>query len=119
MIVAMVMPEMGLDEVPMMPTMREETVTKKKPKRTIRTDIKSEPGNGPCGKPGRIARMMTIASDPKMTGPMLMSRSVRLTATAFARSPKLLSDSRKAETIVGIVLMSVMTPAQATAPAPM
>ena len=36
-----------------------------------------------------------------------------------ARSPNLLTDSRNAETIVGIVLISVMTPAQATAPAPM
>ena len=32
--VAMVMPEIGFDDAPMMPTMRDDTVTKKKPKTT-------------------------------------------------------------------------------------
>ena len=35
--VAIVMPEIGFDDEPMMPTMRPTTVTKKKPKTTIRT----------------------------------------------------------------------------------
>ncbi len=118
--VAIVMPEIGFEDVPMMPTMREDTVTKKNPKTTIRSDIRSEPGNGPCGKPGRNARMRTIASAPTTTMPMPMSRSVRLVeAWALLRSVRLFSDSRKAAMIVGIVLMRVITPAQATAPAPM
>ena len=41
--VAIVMPEMGLDDEPMMPTMREATVTKKKPKTTISTPSSSLP----------------------------------------------------------------------------
>src|SRR5208283_6133966 len=36
--VAMVMPEMGLAELPMRPTMRELTVTKRNPKKTMRMD---------------------------------------------------------------------------------
>ena len=36
--VAMVMPETGLAEEPMRPTIRELTVTKRKPKKTISTD---------------------------------------------------------------------------------
>ena len=35
--VAIVIPEMGFDDVPMSPVIRDETVTKKKPKTTIRT----------------------------------------------------------------------------------
>src|SRR5229473_4230414 len=35
--VAMAMPEIGLAEVPIRPTMREETVTKRKPKTTTKT----------------------------------------------------------------------------------
>ena len=118
--VAIVIPEIGLEEVPMMPTIREETVTKKNPKMTIRSDMRREPGNGPCGKPGRIASTSTIASDPITTIPMPRSLSVRLTPSAGPTPPrKLLTDSRNAEMIVGRVLMSVITPAQATAPAPM
>ena len=104
----------------MIPTIREETVTKKKPKTTMSSDMRREPGNGPCGKPGRTASTRTIASDPMMTTPIPRSRSVRLTPAASPTPPrKLLTDSRKAETMVGSVLMSVITPAQATAPAPM
>ena len=58
-------------------------------------------------------------SDPKTTMPMPRSRSVRTAADFSPPLPKLLTDSRNAETIVGSVLTRVMTPAQATAPAPM
>ena len=40
--VAMVIPEMGLDDDPIKPVMREETVAKKKPK-MIRTDTSTLP----------------------------------------------------------------------------
>ena len=43
----MVMPEMGFDELPMMPTMRLATVTKKKPKTTMSSDSRSELGELP------------------------------------------------------------------------
>ncbi len=58
-------------------------------------------------------------TDPTTTIPMPRSRSVRLTLLAPAPAPNDLTDSLNADTIVGSVLMSVMTPAQATAPAPM
>ena len=58
--VAMVMPEIGFDELPMMPTMRDDTVTKKKPKTTMSTAMNSEPGNVP-GRLGRSAMMATSA----------------------------------------------------------
>ena len=67
----------------MMPTMREETVTKKKPKTTTSRPIRSEPGNGPCGKPGRTVMSSASTSDPKTTRPMPRSRSVR-TAAVFS-----------------------------------
>jgi hypothetical protein len=35
--------------VPMMPTMREETVTKKNPKTMTSSPIRSDPGNSPWG----------------------------------------------------------------------
>ena len=40
---AIVMPEIGFDEVPIRPVMRDETVTKKKPKTMIRSDARTLP----------------------------------------------------------------------------
>jgi len=68
---------------------------------------------------GSNAQFTGIASEPKITTPIPMSCSVRFADDPPRRSPKLFMDSLKAETIDGIVLMRVMTPAQATAPAPM
>src|SRR6185295_3975718 len=51
--VAIVMPEMGLDEVPISPVMRDETVAKKKPKIRIRTAASGLPG---VGRPGLATR---------------------------------------------------------------
>ena len=45
--VEFVMHAVGLDEVPMMPTIREETVTKKNPKTTMSSDISRDCGKGP------------------------------------------------------------------------
>ena len=47
--VAMVMPEIGLDEEPISPTIRDETVTKKKPKMTTRIDATKLPCVGSRG----------------------------------------------------------------------
>src|SRR5512139_4044379 len=43
--VAIVIPEIGFDDEPISPTMREETATKKKPNTTIRTLTRSDHGN--------------------------------------------------------------------------
>src|SRR4051812_11940226 len=114
--VAMVMPEIGFDELPMMPTMRDETVTKKKPKTTMRIAMNKEPGNVP-GRFGRSAMMRTSAMAPTSTNESGRSRSVRLRVAAPAAPPRRSRiESRNDEMIVGSDLMSVMTPAQQTAP---
>ena len=62
--VAIVMPEIGLDELPMSPVMRDDTVTKKKPKITIRTAATKFH----CiGMPGVTARNSASSSDPTST----------------------------------------------------
>ena len=72
--VAIVMPEIGFDDEPMRPVMRDETVAKKKPKRTMRIDTRMLP----CvGSPGVTARKMARASEPTSTTIIGMSRSVR------------------------------------------
>ena len=114
------MPETGFDDVPMMPTMRDETVTKKKPKITTRMPISSfepKPLPGSCG----ISAMTpTRMSEPKITQVIGRSCSVRATGPPLPFfSRRLLKLSRKAAAIVGRVLISVMRPAAATAPAPM
>ena len=85
--VAIVMPEIGFDEVPMMPTMREDTVTKKNPKTTTSRPIRSEPGNGPCGKPGRTVMSSASTSEPTTHDPhaevaLGAHRALRLAALA-------------------------------------
>src|SRR3954469_20919302 len=47
--VAMVMPLTGFEEVPMSPTMRDDTVTKKKPKTMMRTARRTRPPKVPGG----------------------------------------------------------------------
>src|SRR5215468_7309989 len=72
------MPEIGFDDVPIMPTMRELTVTKKKPKTTTNSPISSLPRiPPPLGSWGRTATMRTSASEPRITYVIGMSRSVR------------------------------------------
>ena len=114
---AMVIPEMGLDEVPMMPTMRLDTVTKKNPKATISTPNRSfEPRPLP-GMNGKSATMRTSAAEPPITTDRGRSFSVRRGSTLTP--PRMLPIAPlKAWTMVGSVLMSVMKPPAATAPAP-
>ena len=118
--VAIVMPEIGFDEVPMMPTMRDETVTKKKPKTTTRRPISERAGEGPCGKlrQNRDEDREDDRADDDDADAQIVARCASSLARRAARAERF-TDSRNAETIVGSVLMSVMTPAQATAPAPM
>ena len=71
--------------------------------------------------------MATITRDPRTTARMGMSRSirlVRLAGPAALDSPApsartSFNPARRAEMIVGIVRSSVISPAAATAPAPM
>jgi hypothetical protein len=97
--VAIVMPEIGFDDDPIKPVMRDETVAKKKPNRTTRTETRTLP----CvGRPGMTARKMASSSEPPSTIDIGMSRSVRDCAPPAA-VPKPFSPSRADPMIVGSV----------------
>ena len=113
--VAIVIPEMGFDDVPIRPTMRDDTVTKKKPKTIVSTAARKLP----CvGIPGATARKIASSRLPTRTTSSGMSRSVRACVTAPPFAPRSFMLSRNDETIVGIVRASVISPAASTAPAP-
>src|SRR5688572_27512092 len=78
--VAIVMPEIGFDDDPIRPTMREETATKKKPKIRMSTPVRRLAGNPPVGRFGRNAITRTRITDPIATQEIGMSRSVLGTA---------------------------------------
>ena len=79
--VAIVMPEIGFDEVPISPVMRDDTVAKKNPKIRIRTAARALP----CvGRRGVTVRNTASSSDPPRTTVIGMSRSVRSRAGATA-----------------------------------
>ena len=80
--VAIVMPETGFDEEPMSPTMREETVTKKNPKMTTRTEA-SDVALRRQSRARRRGRSRAAACPPSTTV-IGMSRSVRDPAGAAA-----------------------------------
>ena len=112
----MVIPEMGFDDVPMRPVMRDETVTKKKPKMTMSSAARKLP----CvGMRGATARKIASSSDPTEHDDQ---RDVPLGAELCAAPPrpalKSFMLSRNDEMIVGIVRASVMRPDASTAPAP-
>ncbi len=122
--VAMVMPETGEADEPTMPTMRAETVTKRNPKTTMSSAAAAlargptyAPGTGLNWRKRNISRMRT-ALPPKTT---MGGRSCSVRSGSAAAS--LLVPLRKpcvsALKIVGSVRMRVMSPAAATAPAPM
>ena len=97
--------------------MRDETVTKKKPKTMMRIDARKLPCVGILGA---TARKIASSSEPPSTTVIGMSRSVR--SRAARRPCRRRSPSRcrgTTTTIVGIVRASVMSPAASTAPAPM
>src|SRR6266436_2275954 len=76
MIVAIVMPLIGLLVVPMIPTIRDETVTKKKPKKMISTASRRLLGK--CvGRPGMKEIASARKSEPIATTLIGMSLSVR------------------------------------------
>ena len=113
--VAIVIPEIGFDEDPMRPVMREDTVEKKNAKTTISSAARMLPRSGMFGA---TARKSASSSDPISTTLIGISRSVRSPEAPLA-APNPFSPSSADRTIVGIVRASVMSPPASTAPAPM
>src|SRR6266511_3207868 len=72
--VAIVIPEIGLDEVPINPVIRDDTVTKRNPKMITRTAARKLPCVGIFGA---TARKTASSSDPPRTNIVGISRSVR------------------------------------------
>ena len=120
----MVMPLMGFEEFPMRPLMREATVTKRNPN-TITNSAATKLANAPVCAPGIGLNLSSaqiiarITMEPTITTRIERSRSVRratgrsacLARISFIPAPS-------AAKIVGIVLISVISPDAATAPAP-
>ncbi len=115
---ATVMPEMGLDDEPISPVRREETVTKRKPK----TMMRMAPRRFPRWSWG-ISMMMAIrATMPPATSLSERSWSVRATAAPAPFPLRPLKSARppfKPCQIVGSERNRLMMPPAATAPAPM
>src|SRR5271169_1841954 len=90
--VAMVMPEMGLAELPMRPTMRELTVTKRNPKKTMRMEA-ARLARMPTWAPGtglnsRKKNMRTMSKmEPTTAMRMEKSFSVRMGLVVAAEPP--------------------------------
>src|SRR5258705_8871260 len=83
--VAIVIPEIGFDEEPMRPVIRDETVTKKKPKTMTSTETRKLP----CvGMPGAIARTIASSSDPPSTIDIGRARSGGIRAVCDFPAPK-------------------------------
>src|SRR4051812_3634401 len=122
--VAIAMPEIGFDDVPINPVMRDDTVTNRNPNITMNTAAaifaKREvcaPGTGLNVSMPMIINMTTAT--PPIATFMLKSLSVRFSeAVSAVLLEKSFMPARNAATIVGIVFSSVINPAAATAPAP-
>src|SRR4051812_10159359 len=113
--VAIVIPEIGFDDEPMRPTIREETVTKKKPNTTTRSEARTFPWVGICGATARKIAKRTVPPRTTVSG---RSCSVRARPPAWVFAEKSFTLSRNDEMIVGMVRASVIRPAASTAPAP-
>src|SRR5580692_8308144 len=123
--VAMLMPLIGLEELPSNPLMRPATVTNRNPKTTTNTAANRFWYHCVCapwmGKKVSTAQIMaTMTIDPPTTHRMGTSQSMRLEELDWlllsARTS--FSPARSAEMIVGIVRSRVISPEAATAPAP-
>src|SRR5271154_7301956 len=120
----MVMPLIGFDEFPINPLMREATVTNKNPNTIIKSAANRfarspvcAPGTGLNVRNAQIIAM--IAIEPTTTTFIERSRSVRLIAGIDSRLARTsFRPAVSAAKIVGIVLISVINPEHATAPAP-
>ena len=112
----MVMPEIGFDDEPIRPVMRDETVTKKKPK-MIDEDRRQEVALRRHPRRDRQEDRQQQRSDRARRSSACRARCG---ASPAPPRPALKSFmlSRNDETIVGIVRASVMRPDASTAPAP-
>ena len=116
--VAMVIPETGLELVPIKPTIRLETVTKKNPKTITSRPISNFPPKELPGICGKISIRITSARLPIPTTAIDKSCSVR---ARLADAERFLKDSMLSlneAAMVGMVLSKVIKPPAATAPAP-
>src|SRR6476646_2528834 len=118
MMVAMVIPEIGLFVVPISPTILEDTVTKNAPNTTINNPMNKRLKNPLPGIKGINAIRKISAMLPNKTTLMLRSLSVlnRVSVPPFSFTAETLSLNE--EMMVGMVLISVIKPPIATAPAP-
>jgi hypothetical protein len=124
--VAIVIPEIGFDEDPISPVSRDDTVTNRKPKTTMRIAPRifaPSPASSSMGAATIDAMRTTI---PIPTNFMGRSRSVRGTGPADAasppprlRKPTSRSPSRRPCQMVGIDRKRLSIPPAATAPEPM
>ena len=108
--VAIAIPETGLLELPTSPTIREDTVAKKKPNTTMR----SAPGSV-TGITGITHMRMTTTRIPPNT--TAMGRS-SFCSPSFSRFPYIRTASPNVLIIRGNVFKRLMIPPAATAPAP-
>ncbi len=110
------MPEMGLDEEPISPVSREETVTNKNPNTTIRIAPSQF-----IFMEGVTQIAATSARQPKATNFIDKSRYVRsaVVRACAAAAPKSAKPVRMPCQISGIERIKLMMPPAATAPAPM
>ena len=120
--VATVMPEIGLDEEPISPVSREETVTNNSPKSTTRA-APATPLFHPTSAVRNTASTAIKARLPSSTVRVDMSSSVRCCRRARAPRPCRGRHARHPERIdrriIGSVRNMLMIPAVATQPAPM
>ena len=108
----MVIPETGFDDEPIRPTIRLETVTKKKLNTTM-----SRPPNNPTGTPGQRPSATTMRAARPITS--FSGRSCCVLGTWLpAPGPTCPRPSLNDSTIVGRDLRRVTIPANPTAPAP-
>ena len=114
MIVAIAIPDTGLFEDPIRPTIREDTDAKKNPKITMISDPM-----GLTGKVGISQIRITIAAIRISSTDMGRSCCVRRTLLFWCFFPMLDMACLKVRTIRGNVLIRLITPPAATAPAPM
>ena len=122
--VTRVIPDVGCEETPTMPTMRAATATKRTPKTPTPAESTARWSGAmfPAKTPGTTPATSTTRPMPPTTNHGGRSRSVRGTGPSAADVPARLiprATAVKAPHMVGSPRATVRSPAVATAPAPM
>jgi hypothetical protein len=118
-------PDVGLEETPMSPTMREDTTTNVRPKTAtpIAATARWMTLISPASSPGTATSITTTRAGNASTTQPGRSRSVRDASgpavTASGEAPRPRSTATSEAYIVGSARVTVTIPAAATAPAPM